>query len=137
MNRSYQIWVGFILCNRKLWNERLKLVFEYKITYWICVLVLSIYKSYFVVKKLVWNVRIKAFWYTKGFFIGWLVKELSKLYKNSTWKSTKKLWVPLSSNAHNYIYSFFLITFLDYLYAHIQIHYLTNKFYDSRFNNSN
>ena len=31
----------------------------------ICLLVLWIHKGYFVVKKLVWNVRIKAFWYTK------------------------------------------------------------------------
>ena len=30
----------------------------------ICILVLWIHKSYFVVKKLMWNVRIKALWYT-------------------------------------------------------------------------
>ena len=44
-----------------LWSP----VFEYKITFWICVLVLWIHKGYCVVKKLVWNVRIKSFWYTK------------------------------------------------------------------------
>ena len=43
MNSSYQIWVGF----------------------WICVLVLLFHKGYYVVKKLVWNVCIKAFLYTK------------------------------------------------------------------------
>jgi hypothetical protein len=32
---------------------------------WICVLVLWIHKGYFIVKKRVWKVRIKDFWYTK------------------------------------------------------------------------
>ena len=32
---------------------------------WICVLELWIHKAYFVIKKLVWNVYIKAFLYTK------------------------------------------------------------------------
>ena len=49
----------------KLCNQCLKPVFEFKIIFWICVLVLWIYKGYCVVKKLVWNVCIKAFWYTK------------------------------------------------------------------------
>jgi hypothetical protein len=63
---SYQIWVGFIFVYQKsFYNERLKPVFEYKITFWICVLVLWMHKGYCVVKELVWNVRIKAFWYTK------------------------------------------------------------------------
>ena len=43
-------------------------MFEYIITFWICVLVLWIHKGYCVVKKLVWNVCIKAFWYTKSFY---------------------------------------------------------------------
>ena len=50
-------------------RNRLKSVFEYKITFWICVLVLWIHKGYCVVKKLVWNVPIKAFWYTKLFVL--------------------------------------------------------------------
>ena len=41
------------------------MVFEYKIIFWICVLVLWIHLGYCIVKKLLWNVRIKAFWYTK------------------------------------------------------------------------
>ena len=53
------------LYTRNLKNKRLKPAFEYKITFWIYVLVLWIHKGYCVVKKLVWNVRIKAFWYTK------------------------------------------------------------------------
>jgi hypothetical protein len=38
------------------------------LTFWICVLVLWIHKGYCVEKKLVWNVRSKAVWYTKYFF---------------------------------------------------------------------
>ena len=52
---SYQIW-------DRPENERLKPVFENKITFWIWVLVLWILKGYYLVKM--WNVRIKAFWYT-------------------------------------------------------------------------
>ena len=52
------------LYTRNLSNEHLKPVFEYKISFWIYVLVLWIHRGYYVVKKLVWNVRIKAFWYT-------------------------------------------------------------------------
>ena len=50
-----------------IWNR----FFLYKITFWICVLVLWIHKGYCVVKKLVWNVRIKAFLYTKRFVWCW------------------------------------------------------------------
>ena len=39
--------------------KTLKLDFEYKITFWIHVLVLWIHKGYLVIKKLVWNVRIQ------------------------------------------------------------------------------
>ena len=52
----------------------LKPVFEYKITFWIYVLALWIHKGYYVVKKLLGNVRIKAFWYTK-----WINPCISKL----------------------------------------------------------
>ena len=55
------------LYTRDLLNERLKPVFEYKIAFGINILVLWIHKGYFVVKNLMWNVRIKAFWYTKMF----------------------------------------------------------------------
>ena len=57
----------FFLYTINLLNERFKPVFEYQITFWICVLVLSIHKGYCVVKILVRNVHIKAFWYTKIF----------------------------------------------------------------------
>ena len=46
---------------RNLWNERLTPVFEHKITFWTCVVVLWNHKGYCVIKKLVWNFRIKAF----------------------------------------------------------------------------
>ena len=61
LNMSYQIWVGFIFVYQKSLKGRLKLFFEYKITFWICVLVLWIHNGYCVVKLLVWNIRIKAF----------------------------------------------------------------------------
>ena len=60
MNFPYQIWVGFFLHTRNLRNSSFKPVFEYKITFWICVLMLGIHKGYCVVKTLVWNVRIKV-----------------------------------------------------------------------------
>ena len=47
------------------WIRHTKPNFGYKITFWICVLVLLIHKGNFIVKELVWNVCIKAFWYTK------------------------------------------------------------------------
>ena len=53
------------LCTRNLYNKHKTGFEEYKINFWICFLELWIYKGYFVVKKLVRNVRIKAFWYTK------------------------------------------------------------------------
>ena len=42
-----------------------KPVFEYKSPFEFEVPVLWIHKGYYVVKKLVWNVHIKAFWYAK------------------------------------------------------------------------
>ena len=47
---------------QKSFKRRFKPVFEYKITLGICVLALWNHKAYFVVKKLVRNVCIKAFW---------------------------------------------------------------------------
>ena len=37
----------------------------FKIIFWICFLMLWIHKGYYVVIKLVWNVCIQAFWWTK------------------------------------------------------------------------
>ena len=68
MNPKFQMWAIFIF----LYQKPLKLVFEYKIAFWIYVIVMWIHKGYFVVEKLVWNVRIKAFWYTKIFYFALL-----------------------------------------------------------------
>ena len=38
----------------------LRFIFEYKITFWICVLTFLIHKGYFVIKTLVLNVRFKC-----------------------------------------------------------------------------
>ena len=54
----------YFLCVKNLKNECLKPIFSYKITFWICVLVLWIHICFCVFKKLVWNFRFKAFLYT-------------------------------------------------------------------------
>ena len=58
-------WLRFMFVYQKSLKQTFKTGFEYKITFWICGLVLGIHKGYYVVKKLVWNVPIKAFLYTK------------------------------------------------------------------------
>ena len=54
---------------QKSLKRTFKFFFEYKIIFSICVLVLWIHRGYCVVKKLVLNVRINAFWYTKYIFM--------------------------------------------------------------------
>ena len=80
------------LLNRNLWNECLKPVFEYKISFWICVLVLWIHKGYCVVKKLVWDVRIKAFRYTNYFSIKIWYKRESSLIFYSIYNNKTMIW---------------------------------------------
>ena len=95
-----------IFLYQKSLKRTFKLVFEYKITFWICVLVLWIHKGYCVVKKLMWNLRIKAFWYTKiiiweeifDFFICSFFKKIlfqysSKLYFICTYCSTFSIYI--------------------------------------------
>ena len=101
MNSTFQIW--FIFVSRNLWNERLKPVVEYKITFWIFVRALWIHKGYFVVKKLVWNVHIKAFWYTN--------KYSNKIPPNLYFSLYLRVWK----------YVFFLIFY-------ICVHYLFYKY---------
>ena len=48
------------LYTKYLWSKHLKPVLENQIVFWVCVLVLWIQKDYCVIKKLVWNVHIKA-----------------------------------------------------------------------------
>ena len=80
---SYQIWVRFIFAYLKSLNRTFKTGFWAQITFWICVLVLWIHKGYCVVKKLVWNVRIKAFWYTKLYKISIMIIWLTRSYVSS------------------------------------------------------
>ena len=79
------------LYTRNLQNGRWKLVFEYKIiTFLICVLAVWNHKGYCVVKKLVWNVHNKAFWYTNVyFFLDFVRFKFYDIYyrlKTSAWK---------------------------------------------------
>ena len=55
-------------------NRVLSAISQFKIS--TCVLALLIHKGYFIVKKLMGNVRIKAFWYTKPILINFLVGPL-------------------------------------------------------------
>ena len=61
--------------------EPLMIFFNFKITFWIFVL-LWIHKGYCVVKKMVWNFRIKAFWYSKYNFVVYLSKLGSQTFGN-------------------------------------------------------
>ena len=63
-NRENFVYIGlrFMFVYQKSLQCTLQTVFL--IQNHLCVLVLWIQKDYFVVKRLVWNVRIKAFWYT-------------------------------------------------------------------------
>ena len=56
------------LYTRNLLNKWLNPVFEYKSTIWICVIMVWIHKGYCVVKKLLWNIRIKSFVVYKSIF---------------------------------------------------------------------
>ena len=80
-------WLRFIYVNQKSLKRTFKTsFFFYKITFWICVLlVLWIQKGYFVVKKLVRNVCNKAFWYTQIFqVLAFLTQSLMWLYYPSS-----------------------------------------------------
>ena len=77
-------WLRFVFVYHKSLKRSLKPDFEYKITFWTCVIMLWIHKVYFVVKKLMWNARIKAFWYTKDI----LPQKLKRIIPNSTLKES-------------------------------------------------
>ena len=76
-NKNIYCYSDLFFYTRKLYNKSFKPVFEYKITFWICVLAFWIHKSYFIVKKLVWNICIKAFWYSNCFLF---IKSFTKIY---------------------------------------------------------
>ena len=58
-----------------------------QITFWICVLAVWINKGYFAIKKLVWNVRIKDFWYTNFFitYIVYIFVSISMIFNPFNW----------------------------------------------------
>ena len=59
----------FISVYQKSSKQTFKIVFWVQNHLLICVLVLLICKGFYEVNKLVWNVRIKAFWYIKYNFL--------------------------------------------------------------------
>ena len=63
--KAYYIFLNNIFVHQKSLKGTFKTGFWVQNHFWICVLLLWIPKGYFVFKKLVWNVRIEAFWYTK------------------------------------------------------------------------
>ena len=80
------IWIRFIFVYQKNVKLTLKTGFWVKNTFWSYVLVLWIHKGYFVVKKLLWNVRIEAFWYTKMYYSG-NIKSIESIFllENVLW----------------------------------------------------
>ena len=75
-------------------------LFCVQITFLICVLVLWIHKGYFVLKKLVWNVFIKAIWYTNIYYVSELKSECKAANYNildEASRSTES--IPTASNS--------------------------------------
>ena len=64
MNLSYQIWVGFIFVCQKSLERTFKTGFRVQNHPLNLYSIAVNHKGYCVVKKLLWNVRIKAFRYT-------------------------------------------------------------------------
>ena len=65
------IWIGFIFVFQKSLKRTFKHGFWVQNYLLICVLAVWIHKGYCVVKKLVWNVNIKAFLYPFFFAFWW------------------------------------------------------------------
>ena len=65
--------------------------FKAQIRLGICVLKLWFHKGYLLVKKLVWNVRFKALWYTK-----YLFKFLEEVSLKSAWSMVANSFRTLS-----------------------------------------
>ena len=123
MNLLYQIWVWFIFVFQKF-KRTFKPVFEYKITFWNCGLVLWIPKGSCVVKKLVWNVRIKAFWYTNYIIYKWWFVQDQRIFELSLvsfrplrmnfWLSISKTYLcPLFPYIYTIPFFLSLFTFLS------------------------
>ena len=72
MNLSYQIWYIFVYQKSLNWTFKTRFLSTKSINNWFCA----------VIKKPVWKVRIKAFWYTIDIFV--LVNELFESFKQKT-----------------------------------------------------
>ena len=85
-NRNYSkltnlcsVFRKFSTINDPYLNFVFKPLVEYKITFWICVFELWVHKGYYVVKKLVRNVCIKALCYTRLITYNFLIKSAKKV----------------------------------------------------------
>ena len=79
LNLSYQIWVRLIFVYQKSLKLSFKTGFQCKITFLIYFLALWTHRGYYIVKKLVWNVRIQAFWYTKNIMFYFIFPNTNRL----------------------------------------------------------
>ena len=80
-----------------LWNECLKPVFVYKITFRICVFVLGIHKGNFLVYKLVWNVLIKFFG-TQEYYLKFTVPNIEPRFTKQNYYSRLNLLLIVNCN---------------------------------------
>ena len=132
----HQTWVRFIFFyTRNLYNKRLNRFLSTKSPFWICVLVLWIRKGNCVVKKLLWNVRIKAFWYTNNInMIYWIILSYSlnlsiminlynfTIYIHLDLSLYLSIWLCIHPSLHLYIYvSVHLLSYL-LMYLHLLIY---------------
>ena len=99
---------------KQVYTHYFKPIFEYKITSRICVLELWTDKGYFLVKKLLWNVRIKAFLYKKKIsdLLEKLVLKLASIWKSALLLSS--FAIPINLSASIIYFSDFLLLRLDY-----------------------
>ena len=104
------IFINWIRHAKSEINLSLKLMFKtgfwVQITFGICVLMLSIHKGYFVVKKMVWNVRIKAFWYAKHISYSFSKKTSFLFFQGNTSSATSKMWLAMKpTNPYNQLWN--------------------------------
>ena len=88
LNLSYQISVGFIF----VYQKSLKRTF--KTGFWVQnhrLNLLWIHKGYCVVKKLVWNVRIKSIWCTKQYILSFPIAVLIQNKRDSAFNKQSLL----------------------------------------------
>ena len=106
---TYIFTLIYVFAYQKPLKLTFQTIFEYQINFRICLLKLWIHNGYFVFKKLVWNVRIKSFWFTKIIkvsllwniiFFFYIINENFSLVYNSCYSflcSTLSLWKCIST----------------------------------------